>query len=109
MNVDLGIWSKLTKLVIVLLLIAVLAAVGILYLPLIKRNENYRKRNLELEAEIQKERELSKQLETSIDTLRRDPKAIERLVRERMGYAKTGETVVRFEMPATNLPPSTTP
>ena len=106
---DLGIWSKLTKLVIFLLLLAVLVAVGVLYLPLIKENENYRKRNLQLEAEIQKEREISKQLESSIDTLRHDPKAIERLVREKLGYAKTGEVVIHFEMPVTNQPSYTSP
>lgn len=109
MNVDLGIWSKLTKVVIFLLLLAGLVAVGIWYLPEIRKNERYRKRSLELEAEIQKERAVSKQLETSIETLRRDPKAVERLAREKLGYAKTGETVVRFEMPATNLPPPGAP
>jgi len=41
-------------------------------------------------------------LKTSIDALRKDPKAIERLVREQLGYAKPGETVIHFEQSATN-------
>jgi len=36
--------------------------------------------------------------------LRNDPKTIERLMREKLGYARPDETVVRFEPPATNGP-----
>ena len=45
-----------------------------------------------------------KQLRTAIDALRYDPKAVERLAREKFGYAKPGETVIRFEEPQTNYP-----
>jgi cell division protein FtsB len=38
------------------------------------------------------------------EALRRDPKAIERLARESLGYGKPGETVIRFEAPSTNAP-----
>ena len=51
---------------------------------------------------VQKEEETGKQLRTSIDALRHDPKAVERLARESFGYAKTGEIVIRFEQPQTN-------
>ena len=43
MNVDLGIWSKLTRVVIFLLLLAAILAVAVWYLPLIKQNERMRK------------------------------------------------------------------
>jgi len=102
MNVDLGIWGKLTRLVIFLLLIAGVLGVAVWYLPLIKQNERYRKRILELDSQVQREKETSKQLETSVDALRRDPKAVERLARERLGYAKAGEIVVRFDTAPTN-------
>lgn len=98
------VWDKLTRLVIFLLFIAVLLAVGFWYLPLIQANERYRKEILRDDARIQKEEETLKQLRGSIDALRRDPKAIERLARERLGYAKAGETVIRFETPSTNTP-----
>ena len=42
------------------------------------------------------------QLAASIDTLRYDTNAIERLARERLRYAKPGETIVVFEPPNTN-------
>jgi cell division protein FtsB len=99
MNVDLGIWSKLTKMVAWLLLLA-----GVWYLPLIQQNERMQRENLRLERELEKEKEKSKQLQADIDALRNDPRTVERLTREKLGYARPGETVVRFESPATNTP-----
>ena len=102
MNVDLGIWNKLTRVVIVLCLVAGLIGIGLWYLPLIRQNERMRREVQRLDTQIQKEDESSKQLKTSIDALRNDPKAVERLTREKLGYAKPGETVIRFEEPAAN-------
>jgi cell division protein FtsB len=100
--VDLGIWGKLTRVVMFLLLIAGLLGVAVWYLPLIRQNERMRKRVLELDAQKQKQEEASKQLKGSIDALRYDPKAVERLARERLGYVKPGETVIHFEETPTN-------
>lgn len=104
MNVDDGIWNKLTRIVIALILLAGLLGVGIWYLPLIRQNERMGKEVQRLDGQIQKQEETSKQLKGSIESLRTDPKAVERLTREQLGYAKPGETVVRFEPPATNPP-----
>ena len=104
MNVDLGIWSKLTRMVTWLLLLAGLLLVGVWYLPLIQQNERMQRENLRLERELEKEKDKSRQLQADIDALRNDPKTVERLTREKLGYAKPGETVVRFESPATNAP-----
>ncbi len=102
MNVNLGIWDKLTKLVIFLLVVAGLLIVAVWYLPLIKQNERMRKEILRLDNRYDREKEINKQLRTSIEALQYDPKAVERLARERLGYAKPGETVIRFEEPVTN-------
>ena len=77
-------------------------AVALKYLPLIKQNERMRQRILQLDRQIQKEEEAGKQVKTSIESLRHDPKAVERLAREQLRYAKTGETVIIFEEPLTN-------
>ena len=99
---DLGIWGKLTRGVIFLLILAGLLGVAVWYLPLIKQNERMRKQILLLDTRIQKEDETARQLKASIDALRSDPKAVERLARERLGYAKAGETVIRFDEAPTN-------
>jgi cell division protein FtsB len=102
MKVELSIWDKLTRVVIFLLFVAGILLVAIWYLPLIKENERYRQKLLRLDAQIQKEQETGRQLRTSIDALSRDPKAVERLAREQLHYAKPGEIVIRFEQPPTN-------
>ncbi len=97
MNVDLGIWPKLTRVVIFLLVVAGILGVIIWYLPLIKDNEAMRKRILSLETQIKQEEDRARQLDASIRALRTAPKAVERLAREKLGYAKPGEIMIRFE------------
>jgi cell division protein FtsB len=101
-KVDLGIWSKLTQVVIALVAAAILLLIGMTYLPLIQQNENYRREIDRLDVEIQKQAEISKELKGEIDDLRNDPKTVERLAREKLGYAKPDETVVHFEAATTN-------
>jgi len=101
-NVDLGIWGKLTRVVVFLLLVALLLGVALWYLPLIKQNERMRKVVLQLDTQIAKAEESNRQLKASIEALRYDPKAVERLARERLGYAKPGETMIHFYEPAAN-------
>jgi cell division protein FtsB len=103
-NVDLGIWSKLTKMVVGLVVLAVLLLMGMCYLPLIQQNERMRREILRLDVQLQNEEAKSKQLKAEIDALRNDPKTVERMMREKLGYAKPDETVVRFEPSATNAP-----
>lgn len=102
MNVNLSIWDKLARVVIFLLFVSGLLMVAVWYFPLITQNERYRHRILQLDDRIHREEESGKQLKASIDAFRYDPKAVERLARERLGYAKAGEIVIRFEPAQTN-------
>ncbi len=96
-KVDLGIWSKLTQAVVALVVVAVLILIGMTYLPLIHQNERMRREIQRLDTELQKQEEVSKQLRADIESLRNDPATVSRLVREKLGYAKADETVIRFE------------
>ena len=102
MNVNLGIWSKLTKAAMALVIVAILLLVGMCYLPVIQQNQRMRSDILRLQNELQKEQARVNELQAQINALQNDPNAIARLAREKLGYAKPGETVVRFEQPATN-------
>lgn len=106
MKVDLGIWSKLTRATVLLLVLAGLLAISVAvcrwYLPVIQQNERMRKEILRLDTRIQEEEQLARKLTASIQAISNDPKVVERLARERLGYAKPGETVVHFEPRATN-------
>jgi cell division protein FtsB len=105
MNVDVGIWPKLTRLVIFLIFVAGVLGVVVWYLPVIRHNEAMRKEILHLKTQIGHEEELGKQLENSIKALRNDPRAVERAAREKLSYVKSGETMIRFEESLTNSSP----
>ncbi len=96
MKVDLGIWSRLTQAVIALVALAILILIGMTYLPLIQQNERMRSEIMRLHTEIQKQETTSKELRSEIEALN-DPATVARLAREKLGYARADETVIRFE------------
>ncbi len=102
MNVDLGIWSKLTKVVVGLVVLAALLLIGMCYLPVIHENERMRRQIMIFQDQIQKEEARSRELQAQVDALLHDTNTMERLIREKLRYAKPDETVVRFEETATN-------
>jgi cell division protein FtsB len=97
MHVDLGIWGKMTRMVVFLLFLAAVLAVVIWYRPLILKNEAFRKELLRLREQVRLEEERSRQIEVAINAIRHDPATLERLARERLSYAKPGETIFFFE------------
>ena len=99
MNAKLSIWDKLSRLVIFLLFVAGVLAVFFWYLPLIQKNQRYRRDIFALDAKIVAEEKRAHQLRTSIASVQNDPKTVERMAREILGLARTNETVLRFEPP----------
>jgi cell division protein FtsB len=98
-----NIYDKLSRVVVFLLAMAGLLAIVIWYLPVIKDNERLRTTKLELDRKIDKEMETARKLDAAMRSLQ-DPRTVERLARERLSYAKPGETVIHFEAPPTNAP-----
>lgn len=97
MNVNLGIWSKLTNVVVALVVIAILLLIGMCYLPVIQENARMQGQILKLKAQLQVEEQKNTELQSQIGALQNDPKAVERLAREKLGYARPDETVIYFE------------
>ena len=87
-----------------LLVIAALLAVAVWYLPLIKQNERMRSEVLRLQEELATKEETARQIKVQIEALRNDPETVERYAREKLGLARAGETVIRFEQPNSNAP-----
>jgi cell division protein FtsB len=94
-----NVWERLNRVVLILLFVVGAVVVFIWYLPLIQQNQRYRKEIFSLETKIQNEERQGRQLKGAIDAVQNDPKTLERLAREKLGWAKTNETVVRFESP----------
>lgn len=96
-KVNLGIWSKLTNVVVALVVVAILLLIGECYLPVIQENERMQSQILKLQAQLKAEEQKSRQLQGEIEALQNDPKTVERLTREKLGYARPDETVIYFE------------
>ena len=99
MNVSV-VWDTLSKITLFLLFFAALLFAFLQYLPLIQKNQNYRKELLAFDARVTEQERVGRQLRASIDSLQNDPRAIERLAREKLGWAKTNEMIIRFEQPS---------
>ena len=81
------------------LLAIVALTVGIvlrLFLPLLERQKELRAKEAALREDIQTEAEQLRMLKLTPDKLQEDPRYIEKIAREDLGYAKPGETVFRF-------------
>jgi cell division protein FtsB len=105
MKVDLGIWDRLSRLIILLLIVAAVLGVALWYLPVIQKNEKLRRDILNWESKIEKELERNRRLSAELEAYR-DPRSVERLARERLNYARPEELIIRFETPTpTNSPP----
>ena len=83
--------------VVALIAIALLLGIGVAYLPQIQKNERMRRELDRLETEVIQQKQISEQFQQELNALRNDPKTVERLARQSLGYAKPDETIVRFE------------
>ena len=99
MNVNASIWDRLTRVVASLAAVAALVWIAVLYFPLIHQNEVMRQQIAQLDRQILEEEAANRQVRLEIDSLKTDPKTVERLAREQLGLARPDETVVRFETP----------
>jgi cell division protein FtsB len=99
MNSGESIWDKLTRLVLGLVVAAAILGIALSYEPVINQNQALRARKLELEQKTAAETETAKKLEAALRAMQ-DPKTVERLARERLSYAKPGESVILFQPPA---------
>ena len=96
MNVNASIWDRLTRVVASLSAVAALVWVAVLYFPLMHQNEVMRQQIAQLNRQIHEEEAVNRQVRLEIDSLKTDPKTVERLAREQLGLARPDETVVRF-------------
>jgi len=96
-RVDVGIWMKLTKLVMLLVICAGSLAVFQWYKPVIRSNEGMQRRINQLRAQIAEEERFADQMTATIKAIGTNNVVLERLAREKLGYAKPGEKVIRFE------------
>jgi cell division protein FtsB len=103
-RVDLGIWDRLSQLILYLLVASAGVAVVLWYLPLIRTNEAKRRQIYDVQLMIQREVVRSNALRAEIAAFE-DPRVIEKLGREKLNLARSNEVIFRFEGP----PPAAAP
>jgi hypothetical protein len=91
----LTVFDWLNRVLVVLIVLAVLGAIGVNYLPLIRQDQNLREKLERSKEEVAKLDADLKKVQTEIQSLTSDPRHVERKVRE-IGYAKPDELVVTF-------------
>jgi cell division protein FtsB len=97
-----GIWQYLTKLAVGLVVLAVALLILMYYRPVIAENEQMRRDIFNLQEQIKAQQALALDYSNQIMILQNDPKTVERLTREKLGYARPDETVIHFESAPTN-------
>ena len=91
----LTVFDWLNRVLLVLIVLAVLGAIGVNYLPLIREDQKHREKLERRKEEVAKLDAELKKIVNEIQSLTTDPRHVERKVRE-LGYAKPDELVVTF-------------
>ena len=97
-EVRVGLFDWLNRILVVLIVLAIVAAIGLNYVPLIKLDQRLREKVQHRQEDVTRLETELRRLNAEIRALQTDPRYIERRVRE-LGYAKPDELVVTFRDP----------
>jgi len=89
-------WLTLYRIASFVFVVVVIIAVISAFLPKIRQNQERQRRITVLEEENRRKEDSVKALRKQQDQIATDPKHVERLAREELGKAKSGETIYRF-------------
>jgi cell division protein FtsB len=90
-------WNRLSFAVLLLLLAAGFVMAFLWYIPEIELNRRLQAERRAREHQISRLEQEIKVLHFQLNELQTNPKAVERLARWRLGYARPGETVIYFK------------
>ena len=91
-----NVWKFTQRICLIAIVALVVGIVLRLFLPLLERQKELRAKEAALREDIQTEAEQLRMLKLKQEKLQEDPRFIEKIAREDLGYAKPGETVFRF-------------
>ena len=91
-----NVWKFIQRICLIAIILLLAVIVWKLFLPQIDRQKEMRAQEAEVRKDIQREAEELRVLKQKQEKLQEDPRFIEKIAREDLGYAKPGETVFRF-------------
>jgi len=99
-------WVMIYRIGWIALALLVVVALASLFVPQIRQYQEYRRKQVTLEADIELEKQMLKHLQDQQQRLKSDPRFVEKIAREEFGYAKPGETIFKFveDEPQTTAP-----
>jgi len=97
LKVDYGWSSILINIAYFLLFLVLLGVLAYYYLPLIKKSRAFQRELDAKQLALKQEEERNTQLKREIELLKKDPEYVEKVIRDKLGYAREGETIYRFE------------
>ena len=86
----------------VVFVVILIIGIANFFLPKIRQNREKQRKAAVLEEENRIKEDMVKQLREKQERFLSDPKYIERIAREELGKARTGETIFRFNSASTN-------
>lgn len=95
-------WLTIYRIALVAFVVVVIITVISAFLPKIRQNQERQRQITALEEENRSKENAIKTLRKQQEQFATDPKYVERLARDELGKAKTGETIYRFGGRKTN-------
>jgi cell division protein FtsB len=91
-----NLWAQLLKVTQFLLLLAVLASLGALFLPIIQRSQALQEKKTTIERKIAQASYENRILQREFELLKTNPEYIERTARDTLHLGRPGEVIFRF-------------
>jgi cell division protein DivIC len=105
-RIDGNIWATLVQVTQMLLILAVLAAMVLCFLPVIQTSQKLQADKTKVSQDIATALETSRRLQQQLELLKNNPLYIERNARDRLNLGRPGEVIFRFDpyQPNPNAP-----
>ena len=94
-----NVWKFTQRICLIAIFLLLMLIVWQFYKPLFVQQKELRAKEEWVQQDIQREAEKLRMLKLNQEKLQEDPRFIEKIAREDLGYAKPGETVFRFVDP----------
>ena len=92
-----GIWHSLNRVLVAAIILAVLIAAGIVFIPVLKKRAEANAHIAQLQEKIATQRTILARRSREVELLKNDPEYIELIARDRLDVMKEGETIIRLE------------
>jgi cell division protein FtsB len=92
-------WNRLSGLAVFLMFAAGGVAATLWILPEIQNNQELQRQKIQLAGKVDRLQEELEECKVRVDHWENDPKAVERLARERLRFSRSGETIIFFVPP----------